>query len=145
MVIAQGGEGGGHTGDISNSILIPAVVDVAKKYKSSLTGQPALVSLSVPQEEVPICTDCSWKPRPLHPSYLLFSIQLPMLKLKPSYRSTQANRDWQVVAAGGLSDGRSLASSLMQGVRMPSRSTGGAFFLCVSDRPYVDVAGSHRL
>lgn len=62
IVCAQGGEGGGHTGDIANSILIPAVVDVAKKYKSPLTGQPALV-----------------------------------------------------VAAGGIFDGRSLASSLMQG------------------------------
>jgi len=62
MVCAQGGEGGGHTGDIANSILIPAVCDVAKNYKSPLTGEPALV-----------------------------------------------------VAAGGIYDGRSLASSLMQG------------------------------
>jgi NAD(P)H-dependent flavin oxidoreductase YrpB (nitropropane dioxygenase family) len=62
IVCAQGGEGGGHTGDIANSILIPAVVDVARKYKSPLTGEPALV-----------------------------------------------------VAAGGIYDGRSLASSLMQG------------------------------
>ena len=62
IVCAQGGEGGGHTGDIANSILIPAVCDVAKRYKSPLTGEPALV-----------------------------------------------------VAAGGIYDGRSLASSLMQG------------------------------
>lgn len=62
IVCAQGGEGGGHTGDIANSVLIPAVCDVAKKYKSPLTGQPALV-----------------------------------------------------VAAGGIYDGRGLASSLMQG------------------------------
>lgn len=62
LVAAQGTEGGGHTGDISNSILIPAVVDVAKRYKSPLTGEPALV-----------------------------------------------------VAAGGIYDGRGLASSLMQG------------------------------
>ena len=62
IVCAQGGEGGGHTGDIANSILIPAVVDVAKKYTSPLTGEPAMV-----------------------------------------------------VAAGGIYDGRSLASSLMQG------------------------------
>jgi len=62
IVCAQGGEGGGHTGDIANSILIPSVVDVAKNYKSPLTGEPALV-----------------------------------------------------VAAGGIYDGRSLASSLMQG------------------------------
>ncbi|KAJ9645389.1 hypothetical protein H2199_003397 [Coniosporium tulheliwenetii] len=38
IVCAQGGEGGGHTGDIANSILIPAVVDVARRYKSPLTG-----------------------------------------------------------------------------------------------------------
>lgn len=62
IVCAQGGEGGGHTGDIANSILIPSVVDVAKKFKSPLTGKPAMV-----------------------------------------------------VAAGGIWDGRGLASSLMQG------------------------------
>ncbi|KAF5614554.1 2-nitropropane dioxygenase [Fusarium tjaetaba] len=63
MVCAQGGEGGGHTGDVANSILIPAVADVASKY---------------------------------HP---------PLLKGLPA----------MVVAAGGISSGRSLASSLMQG------------------------------
>lgn len=62
VVCAQGGEGGGHTGDIPTSILVPAVVDVAKKYKSPLTGETALV-----------------------------------------------------VAAGGIWDGRGLASSLMYG------------------------------
>lgn len=44
MVCAQGGEGGGHTGDIASSILIPAVADVAKHYKPPmLKGQTALV------------------------------------------------------------------------------------------------------
>ncbi|KAE8147694.1 2-nitropropane dioxygenase [Aspergillus avenaceus] len=43
IVCAQGGEGGGHTGDIPFSVLVPAVVDVARAYKSPLTGQPALV------------------------------------------------------------------------------------------------------
>ena len=62
IVCAQGGEGGGHTGDIPSSILIPAVVDVARKYRSPLTGDPGMV-----------------------------------------------------VAAGGIYNGRSLASSLMQG------------------------------
>jgi NAD(P)H-dependent flavin oxidoreductase YrpB (nitropropane dioxygenase family) len=63
IVCAQGGEGGGHTGDVPNSILIPAVVDVARQYKPKmLGGQTALV-----------------------------------------------------VAAGGIYNGRSLASSLMQG------------------------------
>jgi NAD(P)H-dependent flavin oxidoreductase YrpB (nitropropane dioxygenase family) len=63
IVCAQGGEGGGHTGDIPNSILIPSVVDVARQYRPKLLGgQTALV-----------------------------------------------------VAAGGIYNGRSLASSLMQG------------------------------
>lgn len=62
VVCAQGGEGGGHTGDIPTSILVPSVVDVARRYKSPLTGEAALV-----------------------------------------------------VAAGGIYDGRGLASSLMQG------------------------------
>jgi len=63
IVCAQGGEGGGHTGDIPNSILIPSVVDVARQYHPKLLqGDPALV-----------------------------------------------------VAAGGIYNGRSLASSLMQG------------------------------
>lgn len=43
IVCAQGGEGGGHTGDVPFSVLVPAVVDVARGYKSPLTGQPALV------------------------------------------------------------------------------------------------------
>ena len=43
IVCAQGGEGGGHTGDIATSILIPSVVDVARQYKSPLTGKPATV------------------------------------------------------------------------------------------------------
>jgi NAD(P)H-dependent flavin oxidoreductase YrpB (nitropropane dioxygenase family) len=44
IICAQGGEGGGHTGDVPNSILIPAVVDVARQYKPKLLkGQPALV------------------------------------------------------------------------------------------------------
>ncbi|OBT45723.1 hypothetical protein VE00_03957 [Pseudogymnoascus sp. WSF 3629] len=63
IVCAQGGEGGGHTGNIPNSVLIPAVVDVAHQYRPKLLkGQTALV-----------------------------------------------------VAAGGIYNGRSLASSLMQG------------------------------
>ena len=43
IVCAQGGEGGGHTGDIATSILIPAVVDAARQHTSPLTGKSAMV------------------------------------------------------------------------------------------------------
>lgn len=62
LICAQGAEGGGHTGSIATSILIPAVCDVVKEYRSPMTGKTPLV-----------------------------------------------------VAAGGIRDGRSLASALMQG------------------------------
>lgn len=62
LVCAQGAEGGGHTGIIASSILIPAVCDMVTEYRSPMTG------------EIPL-----------------------------------------VVAAGGIRDGRSLASALMQG------------------------------
>ncbi|KAK0754712.1 2-nitropropane dioxygenase [Schizothecium vesticola] len=63
MVCPQGGEGGGHTGDVANSVLIPAVVDVARRYRPKMLG----------------------------------------------------GREAMVVAAGGIANGRGLASSLMQG------------------------------
>ncbi|KAI1496771.1 2-nitropropane dioxygenase [Biscogniauxia marginata] len=63
MVCAQGGEGGGHTGDIASSVLIPAVADVARRYRPAMLGGRAAL----------------------------------------------------VVAAGGISNGRGLAASLMQG------------------------------
>lgn len=43
IICAQGGEGGGHTGDVATSILIPKVVDLCKDKKSPLTGQPVPV------------------------------------------------------------------------------------------------------
>ncbi|KAL3896838.1 MAG: hypothetical protein SGCHY_003815 [Lobulomycetales sp.] len=43
IVCAQGGEGGGHTGDVPTSILIPSVVDIVKGHKSPLTGDPVFV------------------------------------------------------------------------------------------------------
>ena len=45
IICAQGGEGGGHTGDTPFSVLIPAVVDLVKKSgaKSPLTGEPVQV------------------------------------------------------------------------------------------------------
>jgi NAD(P)H-dependent flavin oxidoreductase YrpB (nitropropane dioxygenase family) len=43
IICAQGGEGGGHTGDVPTSILIPTVVELCKKHKSPLTGKPVMV------------------------------------------------------------------------------------------------------
>jgi len=43
IICAQGGEGGGHTGDTAFSILIPAAVDLCKNAKSPLTGEPVIV------------------------------------------------------------------------------------------------------
>lgn len=43
LICAQAGEGGGHTGDIPASILIPSCVDAAQGHYSSLTGQPIYV------------------------------------------------------------------------------------------------------
>lgn len=43
IICAQGGEGGGHTGDVPTTVLIPAVVDLCKGHKSPLTGQPVQV------------------------------------------------------------------------------------------------------
>ncbi|KAG6008305.1 hypothetical protein E4U43_000179 [Claviceps pusilla] len=63
IICGQGTEGGGHTGDIASSVLIPSIVDVARRYKP------------------------------------------PMLKGQTA----------MVVAAGGIHNGRGLASSLMQG------------------------------
>ena len=63
IICAQGGEGGGHTGNVAGTVLIPAVVDVARQFKP------------------------------------------PMLKGSTAL----------VVAAGGISSGRSLAAALMQG------------------------------
>ena len=62
MICAQGGEGGGHTGDVPTTILIPTVAQMCRGKKSPLTGQEV-----------------------------------------------------QVVAAGGLFNGQSLAAALMLG------------------------------
>ncbi|KAJ8519884.1 hypothetical protein ONZ45_g3207 [Pleurotus djamor] len=43
IICAQGGEGGGHTGETPFSILIPATVDLCKHAKSPLTGEPVIV------------------------------------------------------------------------------------------------------
>jgi NAD(P)H-dependent flavin oxidoreductase YrpB (nitropropane dioxygenase family) len=39
IICAQGGEGGGHTGEVGTSILIPMVVDLCKGKMSPLTGK----------------------------------------------------------------------------------------------------------
>merc|ERR1719379_1826979 len=43
IICAQGGEGGGHTGDTATSILLPKVVDACRGKTSSLTGGPVMV------------------------------------------------------------------------------------------------------
>merc|ERR1712217_717580 len=43
IICAQGGEGGGHTGDVATSILIPKVVDLCRDKVSPLTGNPISV------------------------------------------------------------------------------------------------------
>lgn len=40
IICGQGTEGGGHTGDITTTVLIPKLVDVCSKYTSKFTGQP---------------------------------------------------------------------------------------------------------
>jgi len=43
LICAQAGEGGGHTGDVPASVLIPACVDAVEGKKSPLTGEPIYV------------------------------------------------------------------------------------------------------
>ncbi|KAG2061256.1 2-nitropropane dioxygenase [Suillus hirtellus] len=43
IICAQGGEGGGHTGETPFSILIPTTVDLCKNAKSPLTGEAVIV------------------------------------------------------------------------------------------------------
>jgi len=43
IICAQGGEGGGHTGDVPTSILIPTVAKLVEGKKSPLTGKQVLV------------------------------------------------------------------------------------------------------
>lgn len=43
LICAQAGEGGGHTGDVPASVLIPAVVDACRGHISPLTKKPVYV------------------------------------------------------------------------------------------------------
>uniref|UniRef100_D8PR59 Uncharacterized protein n=2 Tax=Schizophyllum commune (strain H4-8 / FGSC 9210) TaxID=578458 RepID=D8PR59_SCHCM len=43
LICAQAGEGGGHTGDVPASILIPACVDAVRGHTSPMTGEPVYV------------------------------------------------------------------------------------------------------
>lgn len=43
LICAQGGEGGGHTGDVPTMILIPAICQAVSGKKSPLTGKPIQV------------------------------------------------------------------------------------------------------
>ena len=42
IICARGGEGGGYTGDVATSILIPKVVDLCRGQTSPLAGGPLL-------------------------------------------------------------------------------------------------------
>jgi len=43
IICAQGGEGGGHTGDVPTTVLIPAVVKLCEGKTSPMTGKPVQV------------------------------------------------------------------------------------------------------
>jgi NAD(P)H-dependent flavin oxidoreductase YrpB (nitropropane dioxygenase family) len=43
IICAQGGEAGGHTGEVPSSVLIPACVDAVKSHRSPLTGEPVYI------------------------------------------------------------------------------------------------------
>ncbi|KAK5108013.1 hypothetical protein LTR62_008848 [Meristemomyces frigidus] len=43
LICAQGGEGGGHTGDVPTTVLIPAVVELCRGKTSPMTGKPVQV------------------------------------------------------------------------------------------------------
>jgi len=43
IICAQGGEGGGHTGNVPTSVLIPKVVDIVRGRKSPMTGEQVQV------------------------------------------------------------------------------------------------------
>src|SRR5437763_723052 len=43
MICAQGGEGGGHTGNVPTTVLIPTVVQMCKAKKSPWTGKAVQV------------------------------------------------------------------------------------------------------
>jgi NAD(P)H-dependent flavin oxidoreductase YrpB (nitropropane dioxygenase family) len=43
MICAQGGEGGGHTGEVATSVLLPMCVDACRGRRSPLTGEDIIV------------------------------------------------------------------------------------------------------
>jgi NAD(P)H-dependent flavin oxidoreductase YrpB (nitropropane dioxygenase family) len=43
LICAQGGEGGGHTGDVPTSVLIPTVKKLCDNHTSPMTGKPVQV------------------------------------------------------------------------------------------------------
>jgi NAD(P)H-dependent flavin oxidoreductase YrpB (nitropropane dioxygenase family) len=43
MICAQGTEGGGHTGEVATTVLLPMCVDVCRGHKSPLTGKDIIV------------------------------------------------------------------------------------------------------
>ena len=53
IICAQGGEGGGHTGNVPTSILIPTVVALCRGHKSALTGEDVAVVAAAAASVVP--------------------------------------------------------------------------------------------
>ncbi|KAJ6262562.1 hypothetical protein Dda_3373 [Drechslerella dactyloides] len=43
MIVAQGGEGGGHTSDVPSMLLLPMVLELCKGRTSKFTGRPIIV------------------------------------------------------------------------------------------------------
>lgn len=43
LICAQGGEGGGHTGEVATTVLLPMCVDACRGHKSPLTNQDVIV------------------------------------------------------------------------------------------------------
>lgn len=43
LICPQGGEGGGHTGDVPTTVLIPTVAQMVRGHKSPMTGKPVEV------------------------------------------------------------------------------------------------------
>jgi len=93
IICAQAGEGGGHTGDIPASILIPACVDAVKGHKSPLTGQPIyVIGAGAVYDGRGLAANLAWGAQAVCTLPLLPSIRLPPLTL--FFEKKKKNRGW---------------------------------------------------